>query len=164
MASRDRSVFSLTRRRQRAPIHRRGNLGQRDRANGTLGLEVNKAEGGVTFAQDESAQHDSMPKSAIANGCVDFVLSPVGIAAEIARIARHPYIAAVTEEEGSEDGAGHGRIAEIVRRATGVGFTYYKANTMQRSIQRRMLVHKIATPAEYEELLRATPGEIEALE
>jgi len=130
---------------------------------GTLGLEVIKAEGGVTFAQDESAQHDSMPRSAVASGCVDFVLSPEGIAHEIARIARHPYVAPTAEQGGGEEGAGHGRIAEIVRRATGVDFTHYKANTMQRRIQRRMMVHKIATPAEYEELLRATPGEIEAL-
>ena len=138
---------------------------------GTLGLEVIKAEGGVTFAQDESAQHDSMPKSAVASGCVDFVLPPDGIAAEIGRIARHPYIAApvapmAVEVGGSADdgdGSGHSRIAEIVRRATGVDFTHYKAATMQRRIQRRMMVHKIETVAEYEEHLRATPGEIEAL-
>ena len=132
-------------------------------SDGTLGLEVIKAEGGVTFAQDESAQHDSMPKSAVASGCVDFVLPPEGIAREIARIARHPYIAAVAEEGGGGDGPGHGRIAEIVRRATGVDFTHYKAATMQRRIERRMMVHKVATLAEYEERLRAMPGEIEAL-
>ena len=36
---------------------------------GTLGLEAIKAEGGITFAQDDSAKHDSMPHSAIAAGC-----------------------------------------------------------------------------------------------
>ncbi len=59
---------------------------------GTLGLEAIKAESGVTFAQDESAKYDSMPRSAIAAGCVDFVLSPAKIAQELARIARHPYV------------------------------------------------------------------------
>ncbi len=59
---------------------------------GTLGLEAIKAEGGITFAQDESAKYDSMPRSAAAAGCVDFVLPPEDIAAELARIARHPYI------------------------------------------------------------------------
>ncbi len=38
---------------------------------GTLGLEAIKAEGGITFAQDESARYDSMPSSAVAAGCVD---------------------------------------------------------------------------------------------
>ena len=73
---------------------------------GTLGLEVIKAEGGVTFAQDESAQHDSMPKSAVASGCVDFVLPPEGIAKEIARIARHPYVAQAAADDGGALHAG----------------------------------------------------------
>ncbi|MEO8047389.1 MAG: chemotaxis protein CheB [Nitrospirota bacterium] len=59
---------------------------------GTLGLEAIKAEGGVTFAQDESAKYDSMPRSAIAAGVVDFVLAPEQIAAELARIATHPFV------------------------------------------------------------------------
>ena len=60
---------------------------------GTLGLEAIKAEGGITFAQDDSARYDSMPRSAVAAGCVDFVLSPENIAKELARIAKHPYVA-----------------------------------------------------------------------
>src|SRR5215210_3150205 len=60
---------------------------------GTLGLEEIKAEGGITFAQDDTAQQSSMPHSAIASGCVDFVLPPAEIAREIARIARHPHVA-----------------------------------------------------------------------
>jgi len=60
---------------------------------GTLGLEAIKAEGGITIAQDDSARYDSMPRSAVAAGCVDFVLSPEHIAKELARIAKHPYVA-----------------------------------------------------------------------
>ena len=60
---------------------------------GTLGLTAIKAEGGITFAQDDSARYDSMPRSAVAAGCVDFVLSPQDIAKELARIAKHPYVA-----------------------------------------------------------------------
>jgi two-component system CheB/CheR fusion protein len=60
---------------------------------GTVGLEAIKAEGGITFAQDDSARYDSMPRSAVAAGSVDFVLSPEDIAAELARIAKHPAVA-----------------------------------------------------------------------
>jgi two-component system, chemotaxis family, CheB/CheR fusion protein len=60
---------------------------------GTMGLEAIKAEGGITFAQDESARYDSMPRSAIAAGCVDFVLKPEDIAKELGRIAKHPLVA-----------------------------------------------------------------------
>jgi two-component system, chemotaxis family, protein-glutamate methylesterase/glutaminase len=47
-----------------------------------------KEVGGITIAQkpDTAAQPD-MPKSAIASGCIDFVLSPEHIAQEIVRIA-----------------------------------------------------------------------------
>jgi len=62
-------------------------------SDGTLGLEAIKAEGGITFAQDESAKYNSMPRSAISAGCVDLVLSPEHIAKELAHIARHPYLA-----------------------------------------------------------------------
>ncbi len=62
-------------------------------SDGTVGLEAIKAEGGFTFAQDSSARHESMPRSAVAAGCVDLVLSPAEIAKELARIASHPYVA-----------------------------------------------------------------------
>jgi two-component system CheB/CheR fusion protein len=59
---------------------------------GTIGLEAIKAEGGIAFAQDESARYDSMPRNAVAAGCVDFVFSPEKIAKELVRIAKHPYV------------------------------------------------------------------------
>jgi len=48
-----------------------------------------KKMGGITIAQkpDTAAQPD-MPESAIASGCIDFVLSPEDIAKEIIRISR----------------------------------------------------------------------------
>jgi two-component system, chemotaxis family, CheB/CheR fusion protein len=45
-------------------------------SDGTLGLKAIKSEGGITFAQDETAKYQGMPKAAIASGSVDFVLSP----------------------------------------------------------------------------------------
>jgi two-component system, chemotaxis family, CheB/CheR fusion protein len=63
---------------------------------GTLGLEAIKAEGGITFAQDDSARYDSMPRSAVAAGAVDFILSPEDIATKLARIAKHPAVAGAT--------------------------------------------------------------------
>src|SRR6202789_216293 len=44
--------------------------------------------GGITIAQKlDTARQPDMPGSAIASGCIDFVLSPEGIAKEIVRIA-----------------------------------------------------------------------------
>jgi two-component system, chemotaxis family, protein-glutamate methylesterase/glutaminase len=44
--------------------------------------------GGITIAQElDTAKQPDMPESAIASGCIDFVLSPERIAREIVRIA-----------------------------------------------------------------------------
>ena len=48
-----------------------------------------KEVGGTTIAQKpDTAGQPDMPESAIASGCIDFVLSPEGIAQEIVRIAQ----------------------------------------------------------------------------
>jgi chemotaxis response regulator CheB len=48
-----------------------------------------KDVGGITLAQQLStASQPDMPESAIDSGCIDFVLSPEGIAQEIVRIAQ----------------------------------------------------------------------------
>lgn len=47
-----------------------------------------KEAGGITIAQRlDTASQPDMPESAIASGCIDFVLSPENIAEEIVRIA-----------------------------------------------------------------------------
>lgn len=53
---------------------------------GTEGCKHIKAMGGITFAQDLSAEVDSMPLHAQISGCVDFVLSPENISKELTRI------------------------------------------------------------------------------
>ncbi|HEU0173055.1 MAG TPA: chemotaxis protein CheB [Blastocatellia bacterium] len=141
---------------------------------GTLGLEAVKAEGGITFAQaPKSAQYDSMPRSAIAAGCVDFVLTPEEIALELARISHHPYVtpAAIAEpgEPGAEEAAqpavknGFNKILALLRRMMGVDFTLYKANTLRRRIRRRMILNKLDGLKEYAEYLRNNPEEVENL-
>ena len=56
---------------------------------GTAALCSIKDVGGITIAQQLStAKQPDMPESAIASGCIDFILSPEAIAQEIVRIAR----------------------------------------------------------------------------
>src|SRR5262249_50282017 len=60
-------------------------------SDGAQGLAAIKAEGGITFAQDEkSAKYGGMPHAAVSTGGVDFVLPPSEIARELARIAGDP--------------------------------------------------------------------------
>jgi len=53
---------------------------------GTAGCRHIKEKGGITFAQDESADVDSMPVSAQESGYVDFVLAPDKISAALIKI------------------------------------------------------------------------------
>lgn len=55
---------------------------------GTEGCRYIKSGGGTTFAQDLSADVDSMPLHAVASGCVDFVLPPEKIADELLAMAK----------------------------------------------------------------------------
>lgn len=130
---------------------------------GTLGLEAIKAEGGITFAQDASAQHESMPNSAVGAGCVDFVRSPVAIAEELTRIARHPHLLAADETHDAPDRSALHQILDLLRQATGVDFTDYKCSTLRRRIARRRVFAKQIGLAAYAEHLRHTPAEVQAL-
>lgn len=116
---------------------------------GTLGAEAIKSEGGITLVQDPvSAQYDGMPQSAISAGCIDFVLSPRKIALELNNIAKHPFIAAGQNLEGSTS---HSEVHEkglagfyaVLRHKMGVDFTHYKSATIMRRVLRRMVLLKI---------------------
>jgi two-component system CheB/CheR fusion protein len=137
-------------------------------SDGTLGMAEIQAHGGVTFAQDgASAKYDGMPRSAAAAGYVDYVLPAKGIARELARIARHPYVvrdAAPAEVEIAQPvGTGLSTIFQVLRRHAGVDFTHYRQSTILRRIQRRMVVNKIDKLEEYIKYVQTSPGEIKAL-
>src|SRR5436309_1402097 len=122
-----------------------------------------------------------MPRSAIAAGCVDFVLSPENIAKELARIARHPYVAGQPltptplaplkrerkkGKESADKGTGQNdfqKILFLLRNHSGIDFSLYKSNTVHRRIARRMLLNKIDRPQAYATFLRGNPKELEAL-
>jgi two-component system CheB/CheR fusion protein len=161
-------------------------------SDGTLGLEAIKADGGITFAQDETAKYNSMPRSAITAGCVDLVLSPERIAKELAHIARHPYLAVrapLPAEEAedqipepavsaggrfrprSETKTAHDELAHsslrkiliLLRNHSAVDFSLYKTSTIRRRIDRRMALNKLTSLDAYAQFLRRTPAEINAL-
>jgi two-component system CheB/CheR fusion protein len=135
-------------------------------SDGTLGLSAIKGEAGITFAQEpSSAKYDGMPASAIASGCVDFILSPAGIAREIARIRHHPYITDHFNPEADQvgDGGDMEQIFRLLRRTTTVDFSGYKSPTIGRRIQRRMALQKIDKLKDYGNLLHRDPREVEAL-
>src|SRR5712664_4019795 len=137
-------------------------------SDGTLGLGAIKAEGGITFAQDErSAKFDGMPQSAIAAGCVDFVLPPDAIARELARVRDHPYLASSSSSRTAElvpDGDPQLKnILHLLRTANAVDFSDYTPATIKRRMLRRMALRNVGELKEYVQFLRHQPAEVEAL-
>ena len=134
---------------------------------GTLGMAEIQAQGGMTFAQDEgTAKFANMPRSAISSGWVDYVLPPKGIARELARIAKHPYVAGTSYGEQPETVSIEGplgAIFNVLRRSTGVDFTQYRQSTILRRIHRRMVVHKMDSMKGYVKYVQSNPLEVKAL-
>ena len=137
-------------------------------SDGTLGTKAIKAEGGITFAQKpETAKFDGMPTNAISAGCVDFVLPPDRIAAELAQISRHPYLRLSRLEESAsvllapdEEWL---RVFSLLKTASGVDFTFYKRSTIKRRIARRMALHNMERVRSYVQYLESNREELDAL-
>jgi two-component system CheB/CheR fusion protein len=136
-------------------------------SDGVIGLQAIKAAGGVTFAQDEeSAGYPGMPRTAVLDGNVDYVLPPRQIARELQRIAHHPYTRPEEPQTGSPPVVETDPIVEILgllRPRTGVDFTHYKQTTIRRRILRRMALRSLQDPREYLALLRSDDAEVQSL-
>jgi two-component system CheB/CheR fusion protein len=131
-------------------------------SDGALGVQAVKAEGGVTFAQDASAEYPGMPESAIATGCVDFVLPPEGIARQLVRIGQCPDVPPA-ELDDERDKADFHRVLVALRKATAVDFANYKLTTIGRRLRRRLAIHGLSSLREYADLVERSPGEAASL-
>jgi two-component system CheB/CheR fusion protein len=147
-------------------------------SDGAAGIEAIKQAGGITFAQSpESARVPSMPQSAIATGCVDFVMPPVEIGRELRRLATHPYLQSAqggTDAANSRDGEAEAsseadeadalrRVFRRLRTLHGVDFGRYKSRTLRRRLARRMALHRFDHLSQYVELLEHDVAETAAL-
>jgi two-component system, chemotaxis family, CheB/CheR fusion protein len=138
-------------------------------SDGVKGIKDIKEAGGITFAQDEaSAKYTGMPQSAVAAGCVDYVLPPGLIAQELARLAHHPFghpvpPPPVRELSLEDEGMEFNRILALLKIETGVDFTHYKHSTIKRRILRRQALDRVESLADYVAFLEAHRPEIKKL-
>ena len=134
-------------------------------SDGSLGIKAIHSNLGMIMVQSpETAKYDSMPRSAIETGLVDYVLPPNEMPGMIVKYVqafgtkgRPPKI----EPVGAFD-AEH-KILSIVRSGTGHDFSLYKKSTVNRRIERRMTVHQIDDKEQYAAYLLANPQEIHLL-
>ncbi len=137
-------------------------------SDGAKGLAAIMAEGGVTFAQEPaSAKFDKMPAAAIASG-VDFVMSPEGIADELAILASNKLTLESSTDQESRSPTKEApnslkRIFALLRAARGLDFSHYKQPTVQRRISKRMAIQKMQKIEDYAAFLRTHPTEVDNL-
>ena len=134
-------------------------------SDGALGVRAIKAEGGLVIAQSpDSAEHDGMPRSAIATGVVDLVLPPSAMMPQLAALTRRalPASRPATTATGDDDDALLSLFV-LLRAQTSHDFSQYKRNTILRRVERRMAVHQIARLDEYARYCQQSPAEVAAL-
>ncbi len=135
-------------------------------SDGSLGLQAIKGEGGLTIAQEESqAGYDSMPRSAIQTGMVDYILRVENMPAQLRKYVDHPYVKAPDKLISTRETLGNfmKKIFLLVRAKTGHDFSHYKENTTRRRIERRMAVHQIDNITNYYTYLSQNLDEVHAL-
>jgi two-component system CheB/CheR fusion protein len=132
---------------------------------GTAGLRVIKEHLGMVMVQEpESAKYDSMPRSAIDTGLVDYIapaeVLPLKLLAYMKQTAK-PFAEHIDTDEKVLSALQ--KISVLLRGETGNDFSLYKKSTVLRRIERRMNVHSIVTMRQYVSLLQNNPPEIELL-
>jgi two-component system CheB/CheR fusion protein len=134
---------------------------------GTVGMKAIKEHGGVLMAQSpEEAEYETMPRSAIATGLVDFVLPAAALAAKLLDLRQHglPATRPASPErlpEREEDALQ--QILTQLQSRTGHDFRSYKPATVLRRIARRMRVAQVEGLAAYAGYLREHAPEAQAL-
>ena len=135
-------------------------------ADGSLGLQAVKQKGGLVIAQDpDEAGYDGMPRNAILTGSVDAVSPVAGIPDIIAKHARR--VGDPGDGQLARESA-EGRLLKIIkllRSKTPYDFTHYKSGTLQRRIERRMVMAAIdvSDVDRYLQMLRTNEDELALL-
>jgi two-component system CheB/CheR fusion protein len=133
-------------------------------SDGTLGIKAIKEAGGLVIVEDtKSAKFDGMPRSSINTGIVDHIL----IADEMPNKIEH-YIKYPNENEtlglDSEKSLTYlSKIFMTIRNYKNIDFSKYKESTMYRRINRRMIITKNNSIANYVDYLRSSNEEKEIL-
>jgi len=135
-------------------------------SDGTLGVRAVKGEGGMAMAQcPETAEYDGMPRSSVATGLVDYVMSPSEMPAQLLSYAVHAFDNAASPlalpPAGTENELK--KIFILLRAQTGHDFSGYKQNTIGRRIERRMAIHQVDRLDDYVRYLQRNTVEVEAL-
>ena len=134
---------------------------------GAAGVKAINEFGGLTIAQiPNSAEHSSMPESAILTGAIDHIFLPKSMWREI-----ESYFSYVNNSETiskrlalkEKIESALPSICDVLQKSTRHDFKHYKTSTLLRRIQRRMQVLQIESVDDYLILLQDNQSEVDTL-
>ncbi|GAB4529172.1 MAG: chemotaxis protein CheB [Pleurocapsa sp.] len=131
-------------------------------SDGTNGLRAINEAGGFALVQEpETAEFDGMPRTAIATGIIDQILSPKDLAQVCYQIVRSPLDSLQLSKvrENSLDSYKLQRIASILAKYEQIDFSHYKTSTLSRRIHRRCLISGCNNLETYIRLLETSSEE-----
>ncbi len=132
---------------------------------GTLGLKAIKEQMGTVMVQDPgSAKYDGMPRSAVNTGVADFVAPIEELPEKLIGFVNHLSKVRSTAHQAEKKTSGSlQKVILMLRIRTGNDFFFYKKNTLQRRIDRRMSIHQIESMPQYVNFLQENDQEIDLL-
>jgi two-component system CheB/CheR fusion protein len=136
-------------------------------SDGTRGaVAINDAGGLLLVQEPESAKFDGMPRSAIATGLVDAILTPDELGPRIVdHIHRVPRAKVQRDwrDKGLDKDDAFEEAMHLLQHQGGINFREYKPATVMRRIERRLQVRHIRDLAHYVRLLDKDRGELAVL-
>jgi two-component system CheB/CheR fusion protein len=136
-------------------------------SDGETGVRMIKEKLGMAMVQDpDTAQYNSMPKSALTTNMIDYVLSPEEMPIKLIQYLNHPAHTEDINEQAkieTRDAQTIQKILMLLRSHNGHDFSQYKTNTITRRIDRRLAFHQLPDYNHYVTFLRENPSEIDIL-
>lgn len=133
-------------------------------SDGTRGIRKIKEKGGLVIVQDDrEAKFDGMPKSAIATGLVDYILPVEKIGPTIQNYINKKHKLEPIEFIQETTNDFYENVLSIIKKQSGIDFSYYKPTTISRRIARRMSLNQIDKLEDYVLFLEENPREVEIL-
>ncbi|TFG13286.1 MAG: PAS domain S-box protein [Promethearchaeota archaeon] len=133
---------------------------------GTLGIREIKGAGGMAMVQDPiTAKYDGMPRSAINNAIVDYVLPPDKMPDQLIKYVKKS-VTPLKQENTISSLKFTDDLKEIftlLKKKTNHDFSVYKENTMFRRIERRMVINHFNNISDYINYIRDHSQELEIL-
>ncbi|MCB1315688.1 MAG: PAS domain-containing protein, partial [Leptospiraceae bacterium] len=126
---------------------------------------IHEANGLVIVQSASTARFDSMPRSAIATGVADFILTPVEMPETLILYAENPMAMRLPEGASGLDPAEgeYFQVFSLLRKHYGIDFSQYKRTTVSRRIARRLTALQLKDPEEYVQYLEAHRDELDTL-